>query len=518
MKSIIFLIICLSISPSLSSIFADQGNGPSPSTQSKSELNNSYRKLYKEWLSFDQSQTIVRYTDSEGISKMFSPVNEMKKIQTHLAPMPQIALSPGSILNISIDFLNSVQHHIVQILYQKFKSIDLPLDVEIPGAKIKNIHVDLEDLEVKNLNLYLSEEDNSIMLGFSNLHFDTTADIEINKLNISEAGKVSIRVFLDQLIVKAIFQGDPSTPLMKPTFSVKLIDIKIPKDDLDIHVKLNYIPAFITDFLISFIKSTVLSKVEDYLYQFISGPGTEDLNKIIQEKYPTSLPLLNEELQISTFLTGPITVKANRILIGVDALAFRKSKGKGKRDFPSHMAFTSEDGNNIVFGVSQETIGSVIKTFVSDINQNHFDIDYLHFKGSVKSNLDQHSFEIWESGMSLKKVLFNGTLSYLGFKFDVNFKLDLKLVVDNIDFVNQKFIISVNKTELTEFSFSSNIPLISFFGQYLKPFIETFGNYFKNYAIPCSALTLPYDINVEKIKFRYENNFMVIKIDTGIKK
>ena len=496
MKKTIFVLICIIITlcPCSSSIITDSGSNVNPSDI---ELNESFKKIYEELISFDLSETIVFYRDSDGKKRIFSPINEMKNIkeeksESKLLSKSYKALDPGSILNISIDFINSVQHHIISILYKKFKSFDLPLDILIPGVEINNIHANLKDLKVENLNLLLSKSDNSIILAFSDLHFDTVADLHIKKFGISENGKVGIQVYLDELIVKVFFEKDTSSDLMIPKLSVKLVEIKIPSDQLKITLNLDYVPSMLINYLITFIQSTVLKKIEDYLTKFISGQGTSDLNKLIRQNYPSNVSIIEKELQISTLLTDKINIGSNRIMIALDALAYKKSKGKGKRQFPSKMIFTNEDGNDIVFGISQESLGSVFKTYISDIKNNQYHFEHGHIKADFKTNFDDYSFLIWESGMSLNKLLFNGTINYLGFTFDMNFKMDAKFEVENIDFVKKQILVTVKKTELSDYAFNSNIPLISSFGQYLKPFIEVFANYFKNYAIPCPSLTLPY--------------------------
>jgi hypothetical protein len=488
----------------------------------ESRLNSSFSKLLFELNQFDYSQTIVRYVKPNGETRTILP----KKPQNKLLPISKIQpsnkkvgipLSPGAILNLSIEFINSLQHHIVSILYEKFKSFTLPMEVEVPGVTISHFHVDLEDLKVENLNLYLSESDNSIVLGFSGLNMDASADIKINKFMIKESGSFNVKLMLKQLIVKAIFVEEKSKQLMVPQVSVKLVDLDIPSDEMDIKLKLKYIPSVLSNFIMGFIKGTLIDKIKSFLSDFIPGDGTSKANDLFKQDYPEEIPLIENQLLLSILLTSPVKVNSDRLMINIDALAYAKAKGKGTREFPSHMAFTNDDGNDIIFGVSQEMIDSVVKSFVTDINNNTYVKEFGNFKAEFQTNIDLNTFVIWESGMKFQKVLVNGQISYLGFTFDIHFLMDFSFEIEEIDFINKQFFVTIKKVELSDYTFKSNIPVIESFGIYLKGFIEAFGILVKHYSIPCPALMLPYDVAVDKVDFRFENGFMVVKIDTEIK-
>jgi hypothetical protein len=511
-KSLLLLILSQA---SLSSILADNGNTNVP----PSDIESSYRQLYKELMEFDYSQTIVRYKDIHGhMRKLLPEKDPLPPAKVVKDGPPYKPLSPGAILNLSIDFINNIQHHIVEILYEKFKSFDMPVDVEIPGFKVSNIHVDLDDLKVENLNLYLSEKDNSIVLGFSDLHMQSSADLKISKFMVSESGSMNVKLYLKHLVVKAHMKDNGTNDMMTPIVSVELIEMLIPKENMEIKLSLSYIPTFISSFIINFVRGTLIDKITSFLTDFMPGDGSEMANQLISEEYPKEISLLHDDLTMGMLLTEPIKVQADRLFVKVDAMAYSKSKGKGERDYPSHMAFKEDDGNNIVLGISQEMIESLMKSYVSDIMGNSFSYEYRHFKANLKTNISSNSFSIWESGMTLNKVQLDGELNYMGFTIDVNCFMNMKFDIKKIDFNAQKIWININKIELDDYSFKSNIPLVSSFGIYLKLFIESFGLAVRNYAIHIPALPfIPFDITLDQVNFRFENNFMVIKVDTKIK-
>jgi hypothetical protein len=523
----IISILCLS-NLALSTILTDNGLDNIKNQDSQTSIDSSYSKLLQELQNFDYSQTIVKYIDTSNPNSPKShtilPKNSkvaQKKIQNMLKSIQNhkknyIPLSPGAILNISIEFINSLQHHIVSILYERFKSFTLPMEVEVPGVTISHIHVNLEDLKVENLNLYLSEPDNAIMLGFSDLTMEASADIKIEKFMIKESGSFSVKLLLNELIVKAIFTEEAGLDLMTPQISVELVDLDIPSDYMDVKLKLNYIPSILSNFLVKLVKGTVIDKIKSFLIDFMPNEGSSRVNAIIKSEYPNEIDLYQDQLKMSSLLTSPVQVKSDRLMINIDALSYAKSKGKGKRKFPSHMMFSNDDGNSIVFGISQEMIETAAKSLIGDIFNNEFNRGSGNFKANFKTNINDNSFAIWESGMKFQKVLVNGAVSYLGFTFDINFNMDLSFKVNQIDFVNKKFFITINKIDLFDYEFKSNIPIIQSLGVYIQGLIEAFGILVKNYSIPCPALSLPYDVEVQKVGFRNENGFMVVKIDTKI--
>jgi hypothetical protein len=509
------------LSSTFCSMFVDDGIEKEINSQISNHPGSSFTKLLNDLKTFDYSQTIVQYIDDNGQKHQILPKKTDKQavsLNQHLNSLQNVNtnLFPGAILNLSIDFINSIQHHIVSILYERFKSFTLPMEVDVPGVEISHIHINLEELEIENLNLFLSEEDNSVILKFSDLYMDAAADIHIEKYMVKESGSFSVKFLLEELIVKAVFIKDKTTQLMVPKFSVQLVDLSIPQDHMDVKLKLDYIPSVVSNFIISFVKGTLIDKITSFLTDYMPGDGSTKANDLIKQKYPNDIELIKDELLMGVLLTGPVVVKSDRLIANVDGIAYAKSTGKGKRIIPSQMVFTKDDGNDVVLGISEELIQSVMKSYISDINGNEYVKEFGVFKGVFKTNIDESSFKIWESGMKLDQVLVNGQISYLGFTFDINFKLNTSFVINKVDFMNKKFYITLNKVELTDYEFKSNIPLISYLGGYLKPLIETFGILIKNYSIPCSGPTLPFNIILDQIEFRYQSNFMIVKVDTEI--
>lgn len=517
MKTFSIVLMALLSRLSHTSILTDSGQEPQISASSPHDLESSYRRLYEELLNFDMDQAIVRYTDLNGEIKMLLPKRDHPAPQAPVIPLETDSyLDPGTILNLSIEFINSTQHRIVEVLYEHFKQFSLPMEVDVSGIKVSDIQVELEDLQPKDMNLLLSETDNSIIFSFHDLQMKMSSDLHIKKFMISESGSVNIGIVVEELIVKIHFVADPSTQLMVPQISAELITMNIPKDSLDIKLNLHYVPDFLSNFLISFFKGTLLSKINSFLIDFLKGDGSTRANQLFKDKYPNQMEMIRKDLLLSTLLTRPILVKADRLMVYVDGFFFTEASGKGKREYPSHMAFTKDDGNDVILSVSQESIDSLIKAVAVDIFQNQLNFEYQSLKASFKSNLDTNTFVIWESGMSVQKVLVDSQVEYLGFTFDMKFNMNMKFQVNKIDFNKKNLMVSINKIEINDYTFDSNIPLVSTIGQYLPSLIETFGSLIQNYPIPCPSPLLPFDISLNDVEFRYENGFTVIKVDANV--
>jgi hypothetical protein len=330
---------------------------------------------------------------------------------------------------------------------------------------------------------------------------------------MSFAGRIYIDFIIEKIKVKIQFVDDRGQLLKYPKIHASMTYFEVCVDKFNITIDLNWVPNFVTDFIIYFIKNLLVTKIGDFLLDYISTEGTAQVNDMIKEGYPSEVEL-SEGLTIGMLLTQMIQVNGNRLMIKVDGFSFLKSTHLPERNSPSSIKFKKYDTEGVVMGISQEMMSSILEVYFLEINKNKFKIDKNGVKGTLKTNINKDSFVITKKGMSLVNVLVDGDLEYWGYTIKISFKMNAGLEINTFNFYKNIVIFSITNVNLHDYNFNSNTKFIRSFGPYIISAIEAFGIFFHDYKLPIPHIDLPYNIHLDSAKFRNENGFMVLKVDS----
>ena len=509
----------------------DLSNVDQTQPPSKEETLRTYRAVYQDLKQFDFSKTIVRYNGIErasdpirvdnGLTLPSNNINSKQSPNRNLSRNNDEYLAPGLEISLKADLLNTAQQKVLEIVYQHFKHFEIPVSLEVPGLSLSNLVIDLDPLDPSNLNMFFSPDDNSVVLDFQEIRLSANGNIDVQKW-VHLSGTVGVKVRLRRLTVKVVFLDGvrDHNGLYKPQVSVQVALIDIPKDDLQIKVDLSYIPDFLANFIIKFIKGYALDSVKLFVNQFVPGDGTQQVNAIIANQYPINIPVnqtgLAIDLDLSTLLTQKIRVLQDRLLVSVDGIVTTPEDTAPIRPNPSIIHFDPKDNDNILLGISESLVDSALNSFANIDHHNIYSKILGPLKLQIKSNLDERTVTITQKDISLNRMLISVDALYFGFTVKAHYYIDAGLVVNWID-LNQGIVnISITRVKVTDFNFDCNIPIVQAYGHYLKDFIETFGVLVKGYEIGFRPVSIPYNIKFSKIGFELREGYMVILTDVSV--
>ena len=515
MKATHYLLFCFIALGLEASILSNQATAKTAKiVPSQTITDDVFALLLREWQSFDFSRTQVKYVDASGNRLDRIPDRDPIRPEHFEPSQADDQLAPGVVLNLSFELVDYVKNQIVEMLFKQFENFTLPTEVSIPGLRMWNLHLNLSNLTSENVSMSLDEAQNCIEVRLVKLAMRLNSDIEIEKFYLTERGTVDVNLIVEELIVKLRFVDDPGHSLKHPRIQASLVKLDVPPAFLDIALSLDYIPNFLSDFIVSFIKGMLLDQIEIFLVQFLRTEGSAQLNDIIKDNYPAEVPIYGDDLVMGILMTQMIRVKSNRLEICVDGLAYLKSVTPRARGAPSAIAFSQDDAEGVVLGMAQEAVSSVMEAFFSQLYENHFVIESDSVRGEFKTNVNSGSFVISESGMALKGVLFSGHVEYSSYKLDVNFVMDSGLEINIFDFYKKLVVFSITNVDLSDFKFDCTSEFVESFGPYIKSLIEAFGDFFHNYSLPIPEVDLPYNIHLDSAKFRNQQGYLVLKVDS----
>lgn len=502
---LVTLILSLSLNFGLCVIFENK-------VYSKEEIMKAYQAVYEDLKDFDFSKAKVRFPENETVS-----FPQRLKV----AQKSENYLNPGLAISLKEDILNKIQHRVVEEVYAKFKHIELPMSIEIPDVTLSDLKIDIDELKPQNLNLYLSPDDNSLVMDFQEIHMSTVGNIDVRKF-VHLHGSVNVKVRLERMTVKVQFLDGAadSSGLFTPQVQVQLALFDVPKDDLEIKVNLKYIPDFVANLIISFIKGSALDSVREYVSTFIPGDGTAQVNQIIQQQYPQNIPISQEnlgiDLDLSTLMTQKIGVLPDHFRVSLDGMVTSPKDKDFHRPMPAAIEFDPKDQQNVLLGISESLIDSAVNSLVNVEHQNIYSGSLGPLNFSLKSNLDQKSLTINSKELALNNMLVHVEAEYFGFTMKAEYYLNAGALVNWIDLNQGRANISITRVKVTDYQFDCNIPLVKKYGYLLKDFIEAFGVLVKGYEVGFRSPKLPLGLSFSKIQFELREGYMVILTDLQV--
>ena len=507
---------------------------------SKEEKEKLFSELYDDMKNFDFGNTYVKYltmpklshhlnrsldktTDVEVIASetgqnngslsdlIDKNISHLQQISSDVLPNDAPYLNPGLGATININLLNEIQQTFVEKLYLQFKEFDLPMEISADFLDLSKLHISLDNLESKNLIFFLSPSDNSIVLTFSDLSMRLAGNIRVHKAFFSSSGTIKVGFTLKSLVAKITFVKLEDSSLVKPTISAQIIDLDIPEDELKISLDLKYIPDFIMDMVIYFIKGTLIKTLTNFVGDFAKGDGSKQVNEMINQQYPEEVEIWG--VMVGSLLTDKVIVQQNNLFLSIDGIAYVKDQKPEKRMKVSSMQFSKDDRSSLMTEISQEMLESALKSFIKGEYNNEYTFIAQKLKIKATSNVSTNTITIDSSGIEINNLLVNIDAEFLNFYIKCSFYLDMGVRVNYLDFKNDIANISISKIKVNEYSFDSNLPVLNAFGIYLKKFIETFGVLVIGYNLNIPHVKLPFDFEVSKIMFEMKDKFMVIKTD-----
>ena len=306
---------------------------------SEVDLDRIYLEIFQNWRAQGFSETKTFYFDHQHRKRLLVPRPE---------PSPELgdseapSLVPGAVLSVSFELTNYVKDQIVGLLHEQFKDFTLPTQVEAPNLVFSKMNVKLPTLLPENVDMYLDEAQNCAVLILTDIQVQLHSDVTVQKyLIFDKKGRLRVDADIPYLKVKLHFVDEPGTLLKTPKVLLKLVNLRIPADRLAIDLSLDYIPSFITDTVLFFVKGYLIQQISLFAHDYLPNDGTRQVNEIIRAGFPGELPLYRDSLVMSIFLTKMIRVQGNRLVIEVDGHTFDKETGRGVRPGPSRVASAS---------------------------------------------------------------------------------------------------------------------------------------------------------------------------------
>lgn len=423
------------------------------------------------------------------------------------------AITPGAAMLLTRTGIDVIRDRLVPYLMDLFTNFKIDAKVDSDSIKMTNIKASLTKLDKKNMTFVMLPNENAFYLKIKKPSVYINADLEVNKV-LSMSGSIEVVVRVVEITVKVFFIPEEGKQLMKPKIRLELVLFDLPKDEITVSVDLNYVPNWLTNMIIFFVKGDLLTQVKDLVKKFVPGDLCDILNKLIQEGYPEELPIIMDDVRLPILLTRAPVVTPSQVHFFLDGYIYSVKKGKSetRRKASPLTLYTPSSPSNVSLSVSDETLSSFVTTFLKSEYENKFEIiSEGNTKLTILTNLEPGMITINGENMiaSGLEVVVDSQISGTPVKYRM--KADLGMMLNYLDFDAGELNFSVNSLDVIELVLESEFEAIKNNEEYFKNLFVSSITLLKNFTYKFGAVQFPLYIDLSKLLITPKKGFAYIR-------
>lgn len=462
----------------------------------------------------DESQMVENYTQPGDFDSAY--VDDSPSDNTLSGKMEKEddgEITPGAAMLLTREGINVIRDRLVPYLMDLFTNFAIDAKVDSDSIKMTNIKASLTKLDKQNMTFVMLPNENAFLLKIKKPSVYINADLEVNKV-LSMSGSIEVVVRVVQIIVKVFFIPEENKQLMKPKIRLELILFDLPKDEITVSVDLNYVPNWLTNMIIFFVKGDLLTQVKNLVKTFVPGDLCDILNKLIQKGYPEELPIIMDDVRLPILLTRAPVVTPSQVHFFLDGYIYSAKEGKPetRRRASPLTLYTPSSPSNVSLSVSDETLSSFLTTFLKSEYQNKFE---LISEGSTKltilTNLESGMTTVNGENMMVSGLELVVDSQISGTPVKYRMKADLGMMLNYLDFDAGELNFSVNSLDVIELVLESEFEAIKNNEEYFKNLFVSSITLLKNFTYKFGAVQFPLYIDLSKLLIAPKKGFAYIR-------
>lgn len=454
------------------------------------------------------------FTDS-GLDLNFEEFRSQSSLMDFLLreenPVKEDQIEPGAGVVLTRNSLNAIRDRLIPYLMSLFDNFPIDAKVDSDGIKMDHIEASLTKMLPQNLTYTLLPNENAFILNIKKPNVYIKSNLQVNKV-LSFVGKLEIVVEVEEIQVKVFLIPEEGKKLMKPKIKLELLKFDLPSDKIIVSVDLAYVPTWLSDMIIFFIKGNLLNQVRDLVKDYVPNDLCNLLNDLIQEGYPAELPVIFDDMHLPILLTKAPVITPNQVHLFVDGYIYSDKTGKPEtRRSPSPVTLYTPSDQSISISVSDETVASFFISLLKSEFQNHFNlISEGETSLEIISNIDDGMLTIDGKNLFVKEleVVVDSKISGKPVKYRI--KGDMGLMLNYIDFNVGVFNLSVNSLEVLELELKSDFEEIMLNEEYFKNIFVSSIRLLKDFTYKFGKVEFPLYIELSRLNISPKKGFAYV--------
>ena len=508
----IYLTFVLLAKLSLSNLIFEHQKEKIPLEQPKDQKLHNYEKTYVTYLTMPElSHYVNRFGEREetvadtGVNLDTSPDSstfensEPEKILPNVVLNDDKQLNPGMFLRFNTEMLNKLPNIAVKMISDQFEDFSVPLKIENTMIDIWDINLKLDRFKEDKMSYKLIPSKNAVEITIKNLVGTLNMKSKVHAMLLKSTGTIKVKGGITKMKLLITFIRENNKLLTKPRIKAKLTYLDIPGEDFLIDIHFTGMVNYLVNEVKNYIRGPMIAIFRSFAADFSQKAGTIQANQMFQDKYPVELEV--GKLTVGTLMTQKVIIEKSSVVLYIDGMSYIKGNQPAERRSVSTMELNPTHWRSIKMGITQEVQDSFFKNYVQAEFNNEFKWNLHTLTLSVKTEVPPDTITVNISGILVNRLLVNLEINFLGYFIKMFFHLDMALVVDSVDFQTNKMKFTVDRLEMNDYSFNSNIPIIKNQGEFLKTFISLFQMNYKNYTVKIPHNTLPFGLTIMDSKF-----------------
>lgn len=194
----------------------------------------------------------------------------------------------------------------------------------------------------------------------------------------------------------------------KPYVRLRFHDIGLNPENINIRADIDWVPDFVMDQLLKFIKSTVVGNIRQALIDWLNVQLTPNINDRIREVYPADLRIGDMDCSLQTALTDPIFLDKENIYFSLDGTIFVTAKGYRRSEDAPRIAFGETGSRFLDFYLTDYSL----RTFLQSIARLPYIFRITDFSAGIISQDEKVSLSVSEAGVAFRRFNSWGKITW----------------------------------------------------------------------------------------------------------
>lgn len=207
----------------------------------------------------------------------------------------------------------------------EFTQIDLP-NLTRGGLQISGITAKVKNTNHENVQVALNQAKNSLGVVVSNTFIEMHVNWRYSVSILTVSGTGDIKGTIGKIDMKLGFDTQQSGVHLVPKLNVQDFNVTLDANSFVFDFDCTLCPGDVLNFILTAFRGPLLDEVKDQARSVVNTEVVNVANRMILKNYPTSIQL-NEQMSVSTAITGPLAVKTDYLSASIDGTVFLTSKG-----------------------------------------------------------------------------------------------------------------------------------------------------------------------------------------------
>lgn len=235
------------------------------------------------------------------------------------------AENPGLVAVVEEPIINKVRDQYFTSVFEALGTITLD-EFEEGAIKAHNIRVEVSNDDPENLQVGFDAKNNSILVDIQKTFVNVKVDYSYKLGLVNVKGTADIQGPLDDLNLSVKLSKEEIDGFIIPNIAIPKISLNMKKSDFKVKLTCKGCLPPVESLITTFMKGTLLSKVETQIKTQVPEMADEIGNGILRTSYPRTFPLF-QDIEIVTALTDVINITDGHIEIPIDATVFTAEQG-----------------------------------------------------------------------------------------------------------------------------------------------------------------------------------------------